>query len=272
MTRPGSQRLNMKTLRRIFRTVIAAGICGIGLCALAVKLKLSSRIAELAQSIEAVPFPGAKLYTFLASRHLRPLYAAIADQVVAEGHFERILDLGTGPGYLPIEIALRDRAVTASGIDPSADMVRIAEADARASHVTRSVEFSIGHPNNLPFPGRYFDLVLSVNVLHHWPEPLEVFEEIFHILVPGGQFWIYDYRRDVPPETWESLQARLPFLLRAALLFGPMASSKVAYSEESLLEMARETHFERPTIENPTLPLFGSPMQVFNLLKLHKPD
>jgi len=264
--------LKMSDLKKKLKVGVIAGLCGVGLCALGRKLRLTSRVAEFAHSVEAVPFPGTRLYSFLASRQLRPLYAVIAEEIMAAGHFDRILDLGTGPGYLPIELALRDPAASVSGIDESPDMIRIASADARASRVTESVEFATGDPTNLPFPGRYFDLVVGVNVLHHWQQPLAVFEEVFHILTPGGQFWIYDYRRDVPQDVWESLQKHMPFYLRLALLFGPITSSKVAYSETDLLKMAEQTHFENPELLSPTLPLFGEPMQVFNLLKLHKPS
>jgi len=265
-------RFNMGVLKKTLKAGIIAGVCGLGLCALARKLNLPMRIAELAHSVEAVPFPGTKLYSFLAAKQLRPLYAAIAEEITSAEHFERILDLGTGPGYLPIELALRNPSACISGIDESPDMIQIANANAHASRVTKSVEFSTGDPTDLPFPGRYFDLVVSVNVLHHWREPLAVFEEVFHILVPGGQFRIYDYRKDVPSEAWESLRSKLSFVPRTALLFGPIASSRAAYGKDDLLKMAEQTHFERPEVEEVTLPLFGHPMPAFNSLKLHKPE
>ena len=266
----GRVSFDMGKLAKALKTGIVAGACGVGLCALARKLKLSSRVAEVAQSIEAVPFPGTRLYTFLASRGLRPLYSAIADDITGTDRFSRVLDLGTGVGYLPIELAMRNSA-TIVGVDPSPDMIRIANANALAYGVAKEVEFATGDTVNLPFPGRYFDLVVGVNVLHHWRAPLAVFEEVFHILVPGGQFWIYDYRKDVPPETWESLETKLPFFQRLGLQFGPIASSKVAYSEPELLTLASKTHFEEPIIEKVTLPLFSQPMPVFIRLKLHKP-
>jgi len=260
----------MAKLAKTLKAGIVAGVCGVGICAVARKIKLSSRVADLAQSVEAVPFPGARLYTFLASRGFRPLYQAIADDIAKGEHFERILDLGTGVGYLPVELAKRDAACVV-GVDTSAEMIRVANANALASGVSKVVEFAAGDIANLPFPGRYFDLAVAVNVLHHWRDPLAVFEEIFHILVPGGQFWIYDYRKGVEPEAWRSLESGLPFLQRLALQFGPVASSRAAYSENQLTALASKTHFENPEIEKLTLPLFGKPMPVFLRLKLHKP-
>lgn len=262
----------MAKFKNILKTAAVTIACGLGLCALAKRLNLSSRLIAIAHSVEAVPFPGTALYTFLASRQLRPLYSVIAEEVIEADNVKRILDLGTGPGYLPIEIALRNPNVAVSGLDESTDTVQVAEANARASQVSKSIEFVTGDPTHLPYPGRYFDLVVSVNVLHHWRDPLAVFDEVFHILIPGGQFWVYDYRKEVPPDVWDTLRNSLPLSLRMALFFGPFASSKMAYSMDDLLKMASQTHFEITGFERLTLPLFGQPMPVFNLLRMHKPD
>ncbi len=262
----------MSTLRKIIKAGIIVSACGLGLCALARKLKLSDRIADFAQNVEAVPFPGTRLYAFLASRQLRPLYAEIADEIIQSGIGGRLLDLGTGPGYLPIEIARREPSLPVVGIDPSNDMVRIAQADARAAGVNKKLEFAPGDPADLPYPGRYFNLVVSVNVLHHWADPRAVFEEVHHVLTPGGEFWVYDFKKDIPPDVWQDLQNRLPVYLRPLVQLGPVASSKAAYREEELLQMAAETHFEEPAVEPRSFTLFGCPAPVFMRLRMRKPE
>jgi SAM-dependent methyltransferase len=261
---------NMSKLKKVLKAGVIVGACGIGLCALARKFKVSALVSDFAQSVEAVPFPGTRLYSFLASRQLRPLYVAIAEQIAAADGFARILDLGTGPGYLPIEIATRNPDVSVIGVDMSPDMVRMAHANAQASGVSKSVEFRTGDPTNIPYPGRYFDLVVSVNVLHHWQDPIRMFEEVYYALVPGGQFWIYDYVKHVPPEQWAALEKHLSPMLRMALQFGPVASSRAAYSENDLHKMAERTHFAEATIEKIELPLFGHPMPVFLRAVLRK--
>jgi len=262
---------NMSKLKKVLKAGVVAGACGIGLCALARKFKVSTLVSDFAQSVEAVPFPGTRLYSFLASRQLRPLYVAIAEQIAAADGFARILDLGTGPGYLPIEIATRNPDVSVIGVDMSPDMVRMAHANALASGVGKSVEFRTGDPISIPYPGRYFDLVVSVNVLHHWSDPIAVFEEVYYALVPGGQFWVYDYIKHVPPKQWASLEEKLSPMQRMALQFGPIASSRAAYSENDLHKMAERTHFAEATIEKIELPLFGHPMPVFLRAVLRKP-
>lgn len=261
----------MSDIKRVVKAGLVTGLCALGVCGLEKKYKFSRRLAEFAHSIEGVPFPGAMLYAFLATKQLRTLYASIADEIAASGHFERILDIGTGPGYLPIEIALRDADAVISGIDPSNDMVQIAEANARASRVGKNVDFGVGGPLSLPYPGRYFGMVTSVNVLHHWKNPSAVFDEVHHVLVPGGQFWICDYRHEIPIEQWESIRARLPLQLRIPFAVGPVASAIAAYSKDEMVALAERARFEEVLAEERTFTLFGEPMPVFNLIKMRKP-
>ncbi|MHB0997807.1 MAG: class I SAM-dependent methyltransferase [Armatimonadota bacterium] len=261
----------MTKISKIVKTGLIAGLCGLGLCGLEKKYNISSHVADLAHSIEAVPFPGTRIYAFLASKQFRSLYASIAQEIVNGNNFNRILDIGTGPGYLPIEIAKRNPEASISGVDASSDMIQIAEANAHASHVNNSIDFTTGEPTNLPFPGRYFDFVVSVNVLHHWKEPLAVFEEIFHMLVPGGEFWIYDYKHDISDEKWNEIRSKLPSALKIAFMVGPMASAKAAYSSDKLLELASQTRFVNPVLEPRSFTMFGQKIPVFNVLKLQKP-
>ncbi|MDI6827976.1 MAG: hypothetical protein QME62_05780, partial [Armatimonadota bacterium] len=92
----------MMKLKKIVKTGLVAGLCGAGIFALARKLGVTSKIAEIAQKFDAVPFPGTQLYSFLHARQLRPLYEEIASEIAEENRFTRILDLDTGAGYLPI--------------------------------------------------------------------------------------------------------------------------------------------------------------------------
>ena len=261
----------MSKFKKALKAALVTGACGIGLCMVARKLNLSRAVSGFAQSVEAVPFPGTRLYAFLAAKQLRPLYAAVADQLASPDAFHRVLDLDTGPGYLPIELAHRKPDICIIGLDDDADMIRLANANARAFRAGQNVEFTTGDPSNLPYPGRYFDAVVSVNVLHHWHDPVAIFEEVYHILAPGGQFWIYDYRRDIPEDMWNTLECKLSPLNRLALEFGPVAASHAAYTEEELLDLAERAHFVDPSVEDETLPLFGCKAPAFLRLILRKP-
>jgi len=53
------------------------------------------------------------------SSFLRNLYKSIAEEVSQRVPSGRVLDAGTGPGYLPIEICRRNTSLEITGIDIS---------------------------------------------------------------------------------------------------------------------------------------------------------
>lgn len=251
---------------------IAAGVCAVGLCALARKVKSRVGTLDIAQSLEGIPFPGTDLYSFLATRELKPMYTEMAGEILKEKEFHKLLDISTGLGYMPIELALHCKDCLVIGMDESADMVRIAEDNARASHVRNTVDFVTGSVTNLPFPGRYFDLVTSINVLHHWEDPVSVMEEIYHVLLPGGEFWIYDYRYETPQKVWDDAKERLPLYLRLPFTIGPVGGWKAAYAERELRRMIEGTRFEVLSIEPKTFTIFEQKLPAFTLARLRKPS
>lgn len=264
--------LTMSTWKKTIKGLMIAGVCGVGLCALAKRLKLSDRLADFAQNVEGVPFPGGRMYSLLASRQLRPLYREVADDIAASGIEGRVLDLGTDLGYIPIELAKSKPSLTAVGLDTSGDMVQIAQANARTEGVNGKPEFGVGDPTHLPFPGRYFDLVVSVSVLRHWTDTRSVFEEVYHVLNPGGEFWIFDYRKDIPDELLQEITDRLPGHQRMLFQLGPAASARSALGEQEIAELAQETRFEMLSVEDKSLTIFREHMPLFVKIRLQKPQ
>jgi SAM-dependent methyltransferase len=130
------------------------------------------------------------------------------------------LDLGTGPGYVAAEIARRRPGLHMVGLDLAAHMVERAQRQARrAAQGQRPCANGRGlwtHADGhyLPFADGSFDLVVSSFALHHWDEPLRVFDEIARVLrrprpqngpprtgpagtgPPGGRYYIADVCRE----------------------------------------------------------------------------
>lgn len=262
----------MGRLGKYIRAGINTGLCALGPCGLERKYKFSKQLVDFARSIETTPFSGTRLYPFMASRLSRPLYAVIAEEIVSAGRYKRVLDIDTGLGFLPIEIMLRDPDAYASGIDASKDMIKYAKANAKTCKTGRPVHFAQGDAAILPYPGRHFDLVIDVGILHHLSNLKSVFMEANQVLLPGGEFWICDYKDDITAEEWESIRMKLPARCRVPFAVGLMASAMSAYGEANLLETAAETKFEVIALERKTFTLLGQPMPLFNMLKLRKPS
>ena len=149
--------------------------------------------------IEGIPAPGAYIYNLMAKRR-KGLDELIAKEVlskVKEGG--KILDVGTGPGYVPIEIAKRNPNLEVWGVDISKTMIKLARKNAEKAGV-ENVKFEVMSAYDLKFPKKYFDLIISVDALHHFSMPLKAFNEMYRVLKAGGKAWIYDFITDAGRE------------------------------------------------------------------------
>jgi ubiquinone/menaquinone biosynthesis C-methylase UbiE len=133
-----------------------------------------------------------RIYDRVSRRLLRGMYRRLAADVAgAAPEGGAVLDVGTGPGVLLVELASRRPDLQLTGVDLSADMITAA---------TRNLEpfgerarARVGDVTNLPFPESSFDLIVSSLSLHHWDHPAAAVPELARILRPGGRVYIYDF-------------------------------------------------------------------------------
>ena len=93
--------------------------------------------------------------------------------------------VGTGVLTMPVYAALPQAAVTC--LDYSADMMENAKKRAAALGLS-TVDFVQGDVGALPFADESFDLVLSLNGFHAFPDKDRAFSETWRVLKPGGVF------------------------------------------------------------------------------------
>ncbi len=89
----------------------------------------------------------------------------------------RVLDVGTGPGF--VALAAQDRGASVRAVDQSTEMVRLARA-AGVDAVRAGVE-------TLPFSDDSFDAVVAGYLLNHLPRPETAVAELVRVLIPGGR-------------------------------------------------------------------------------------
>ncbi|MCW8131589.1 MAG: methyltransferase domain-containing protein [Planctomycetota bacterium] len=117
----------------------------------------------------------------------------------------RVIDLGTGPGWIPVQLALRHPGWECWGIDASESMLAMGRAYAQARGVADRVHFVRADATAVPFEDGAFDLVVSNFVLHHLPEPARLLDEAARLARPGGRVMIKDLRRVSRPMAWLQL-------------------------------------------------------------------
>ena len=122
---------------------------------------------------------------------------AFVERLVTLGAHGRVLDLGTGPGHIPLLLVDRLSDVTVVGIDMSEHMLRRAQLRRQRSPHADRLEFKQADAKSLPFPRESFDVVASNTILHHIADPRQFLSEAWRVLKPGGAFLIRDLFR--PP-------------------------------------------------------------------------
>jgi ubiquinone/menaquinone biosynthesis C-methylase UbiE len=152
-------------------------------------MSLTRFIKDLLKRSEAIPTPGAIFYNATVAIVLRKPETKIANDIVAKMGKGTILDLGSGTGYLSIEIAKRSPSLQVYGIDLSRQMVKIARRHAKGVDNAR---FVFGNAAKLPFKDNSIDLVVSTGASHHWKTPRLVFDECYRVLKTRKEAWIYD--------------------------------------------------------------------------------
>lgn len=154
---------------------------------------------------------------------------------IPENFAGRLLEVPIGTGVLTMPLYQRLANADITCLDYSEDMMKNAEKRADAMNV-RNVTFVQGDVGALPFEDESFDIVLSLNGFHAFPDKDAAFRETCRVLKPGGIFCGCFYIKDefkrtdwfvkhmyvpkgffTPPfETKESLKERLDGLYSQA--------------------------------------------------------
>jgi len=150
---------------------------------------LAKILRDLQVKFEAIPPPGAILYNALIKIILSKPELRIAQKIAQKINKGILIDVGSGTGFLSIEIAKRAPKLKIYGIDLSKKMVEIASGNARG---LKNVKFKLANAINLPFENNSVDLIASTGSFHHWKHPFKVFNECYRILKPDCEAWIYD--------------------------------------------------------------------------------
>lgn len=104
----------------------------------------------------------------------------------------RVLDIGTGPGTLLLEIHKLNEVFELFGLDISAAMVRRARKNLQGL----SVDLRQGSIRKTDYDSNFFDAITCVGSLYLWDQPTECLDEIYRILKAGHSACLFESYRD----------------------------------------------------------------------------
>ncbi|CAN7655296.1 class I SAM-dependent methyltransferase [Caballeronia sp. LjRoot31] len=191
----------------------------------------------------------ARYYTTGRSSYPALLSRRVADLIGLDRNAD-VLDLGTGPGFLAIDLAPYARAVTA--LDPSAEMLRVAAENAARAGVV--IQFVRGSSYDLDRRLGHFRLA-TFGRSFHWTDRVETLRVLDGLIESGGAVALYHTSvPTVPQNVWYPVFERI--LDRYGNDDPARAERKSAASDETVLLDSAFDHLERiAVIEQRITPL-----------------
>lgn len=123
------------------------------------------------------------------------------DQVTAilTPHVRRVVDLGCGPGDMLIRMIARRPWLQITAVDGAAAMIRIARQAIHAAGLGAHVRFKHGRIPRIALASGSFDAILSKDLLHHLPDPCDLWHEARRLGRAGARVCVMDLHRPATP-------------------------------------------------------------------------
>ena len=167
---------------------------------------------------------------------------------------KRALDIGTGPGFFAMVLAMNGFSVT--GVDCSEKMIAQAWENARVRGL--SPVFRVMDSHRLEFADESFDYIVARNATWLLYDPERAFREWLRVLRPGGRLMYIDANwpyRDDPELTRKMNEADERFAKERGRTFNTYTGTKEL--DEAFGELVVFRHILRPDWDRETLPRLG---------------
>jgi cyclopropane fatty-acyl-phospholipid synthase-like methyltransferase len=116
----------------------------------------------------------------------------------------RVLDLGCGPGDIPIRFASLYPACQVIGVDASLPMIQLGERAVQQAGFADRVTLRCERYEEVA-GARIVDAVISNSLLHHLPNPLQFWQKIRQLARPGAPVLVMDLLRPESPEAAQAI-------------------------------------------------------------------
>lgn len=105
----------------------------------------------------------------------------------------RLLDIGTGPGRLLLEINNKIPQLDLFGLDISASMLDIARQNLKSID---GIDLRVGNIVQTDYQDNFFDCIVSSGSFYNWDRPVDGINEIYRILQTGKTAFIFESNKN----------------------------------------------------------------------------
>ena len=146
---------------------------------------------------EYIPAAAASTYVKLARAYGEEYYKTVARIVTTEGPedgttIDRVLDVGTGPGGLALELAESTDVGHVDAFDYTVELVSAGRRAAARRGLLERVSFFAADCYAIPTAARTYDALTCTGVLHALEDPAAALAEFHRVLCPGGVALVFD--------------------------------------------------------------------------------
>jgi 2-polyprenyl-3-methyl-5-hydroxy-6-metoxy-1,4-benzoquinol methylase len=163
----------------------------------------------------------------------------------SEGH---MLDLGCGPGDIPIRFARALPSCRITGVDASDPMIGLAGAAVKQAGLADRITFRCERFQAVSLV-EPVDAAISNSLLHHVPNPLQFWYRLRQLVKPGSPVLVMDLLRPDSPEEAQAIvdryAAKEPVILRRDFYRSLLAS----FTEDEVAAQLAELNLSRLLID-----------------------
>ncbi|MBN2419734.1 MAG: class I SAM-dependent methyltransferase [Deltaproteobacteria bacterium] len=118
---------------------------------------------------------------------LSPVYPLIAQQILDDYQIQSgiCLDIGTGPGYMGIELA-KISNLEIYFVDIKGETLIKTKENVTGCNLDNRLHYTEADVSALPFENNFADLIVSRGSLWFWADQIKGLQEIYRVLRPGG--------------------------------------------------------------------------------------
>jgi cyclopropane fatty-acyl-phospholipid synthase-like methyltransferase len=115
-----------------------------------------------------------------------------------------VLDLGCGPGDIPIRFVKLYPSCQITGVDASAPMIQLGEQAVKNAGLADRITLRCERYEDVP-GARIADAVISNSLLHHLPNPLQFWQKLRQLVKPGAPVLVMDLLRPESPDAAQTI-------------------------------------------------------------------